>query len=294
VEAIGPFDARVGLSGALPRNVRNFYGLGNETAFVDDDVARLNLARVQADLGLEVGLGPGAFVSLGPTIRYADPSRDDTLFTGPLAVLPDAAYESQAHAGGVGRVVFSTVDTPGNPKQGVRLVLEGAALAGIGGEAAPYGTVGGTLATFVPINLAPQVTLALRAGGSHRIGAFPFFDAAVIGQAASVRGFRRERFAGRSAAFGNAEVRLKLFELPTYLVPFDVGVLGFADAGRVWIGTGDDVAGIENPIVADGDEIHLGYGGGLWFGVLDRAALVLTAQISEEETLASFGVGFHF
>ncbi|MGB3541316.1 hypothetical protein, partial [Rubrivirga sp.] len=42
VEAIGPFDARVGLSGALPRNVRNFYGLGNETAFVDDDVARLN------------------------------------------------------------------------------------------------------------------------------------------------------------------------------------------------------------------------------------------------------------
>ncbi len=294
VDAAGPFDVRVGLLGALPRNVRNFYGLGNETVGIENDLVRLDLALAHADVSLELPLGIGAMVSAGPTVRYADPSRDENLLQGPLASLPEIAYEPQSHAGGVGRLRISTVDTPGNPKQGVRLDLEGAALAGIAGEAESYGTVGGTLAAFVPVRLVPQLTLALRAGGSHRIGAFPFFDAAVIGQSSSVRGFRRERFAGRSSAFGNAELRVKLFELPTYLVPFDVGMLAFADAGRVWISSGADVAGVQNPIIADGDEIHLGYGGGLWFGVLDRAALVLTVQSSVEETLASFGVGFHF
>ena len=292
-QAVGPFDLGVDLSAAAPRNVRNFYGLGNGTVDVSADVVRLDLARGQADLDLVLPVGNRFAFSFGPTIRYADPSRDD-LNLGPLAALPESAYEPQAHAGGQAGLMRSTVDIAANPRQGVRLDLGASGLAPIGGEAEAYGAVEGTLTAFVPLRVVPQATLALRAGADHRIGTFPFFDSAVLGQSTSIRGYRRERFSGQTSAFGNVELRLKLFDLSTYLVPFDVGVLGFAEAGRVWFPDGASVSGIPTPTVASSDDLNVGLGGGVWFGLLDQVVIVLSAGRSDEGTLVSFGGGFHF
>ncbi len=306
-EAIGPFDLDVDALAATPRYVRNFYGLGNGTAEIAPDLARVDLARIQARAGLGTPIGQGVRLVVGPTARYADAQRDSLVVLSdgglaPTSRLPESAFDARAHAGGFARLELTTADRPVNPRQGVRLAAEGSVQAELSSSAETYGTVGGEAVAYLPLGISPQVTLALRAGGEHRIGDFPFFDAAVLGGPGSIRGYRRERFAGRTAASASAELRAKVFDLNAYVLPLEVGVLGFADAGRVWADTPECTGTFEQCallsfIAVDpdaGDGLQFGYGGGLWLGILDRAVVNLTVGASDEGTLVTLGLGFAY
>jgi len=133
-----------------------------------------------------------------------------------------------------------------------------------------------------------RFTLALRAGGRATFGKVPYFQAAFIGGGdfftghASVRGFRDQRFAGDHAFFNNNELRVFLFR-NKLLVPCDIGLIGFADVGRVFV---------------DGENSnkwHVGGGGGVWFAPLSRVNTIsLSIANSEEETLFYMRMGFHY
>ncbi len=123
----------------------------------------------------------------------------------------------------------------------------------------------------------------------------------MLGGPGTVRGYRRERFAGRTAASASAELRIKLFDVNAYVLPLQVGALGFVDAGRVWADEAGScgVASCDNlprlgAATYNGDGLQLGYGGGLWIGVLDRAVVNLTVGASDETTLVTFGLGFAY
>ncbi len=308
-EAIGAFDLDVNALASTPRYARNFYGFGNASPEIPGQYARVDLARVQARAGLGTPIGQGVRLVLGPTARYADAQRGEITALpddGPVPTerLPDRAFEPQAHAGGFARLELTTVDRAVNPRQGIRLEAEGAVQAEVSSSAETYGTVGGEAVAYLPLGLSPQVTLALRAGGAHRIGEFPFFDAAVLGGPGSLRGYRRERFAGRTAASASAELRVKLFNLNAYVLPLEVGVLGFGDAGRVWADTPQctdvhtpEACALIDVVAVDpdlGDDLQLGYGGGLWIGLLDRAVVNLSVGASNEGRLVTLGLGFAY
>jgi hypothetical protein len=302
-EAVFAADLDVDALASTPRYVRNFYGLGNATPFIDGEFARIDVARAQVDAGFGGDLGEGLRLVAGPTVRFADVSRGDSLVTTPLDALAASdsdVLDPQLHAGAFARLSLSTVYGGVNPQQGFQFTGTGAYRAGVAGAAGGYGQLGGEAAAYFPINYAPQLTLALRAGADHRFGDFPFFDAAVVGGPGSLRGYRRERFAGRTAAFGGAELRTKLFAVNTYALPFTVGALAFADAGRVWSGSvvpafgctpGDPCPDVDPD---EGSGLHLGYGGGLYFNALNRAVLTLALGRSDEETLVTLGTGFSF
>ena len=301
-EAVFATDLDIDANASTPRYVRNFYGLGNGTADVADGRERVDLGRAQVDAGFGGPLGQGLRLVAGPTLRYADVSRGDSATVTPVDVLAQSdpgVFSPEVHAGAFTRLTLSTAYGGANPVQGLRLAATAAVRAGLTGAASTYGQLGGEGAAYFPIGYAPQVTLALRAGADHRIGDFPFYDAAVVGGPGSVRGYRRERFAGRTAAYGGAELRAKLFRVDTPALPFTLGALAFADAGRVW--TDGDLAQYcppgtvcTGPAIADSSEIHLGVGGGLFFNVLDRAVATLTVGRSSESTLVTFGGGFAF
>lgn len=308
-KAVGAFDLDVDAFASTPRYARNFYGLGNGSRNIPGDLARVDLAQVRARAGFGTPLGQGLRLIVGPTARFADASRGELAILPddgptPLSQLPDASFEAQAHAGGFGRLEASTASLGPNPFQGLRVMAEGSVFAGLTGPADTYGTVGGEAVAYIPVRLAPQLTLALRAGAEHRIGDFPFFDGAVLGGPGTVRGYRRERFTGRTAASASAEARMKLFNVDAYVLPLQVGALGFVDAGRVWDNryvncgiTGDCVPPLTpfqlTPTFSS-DDLQLGYGGGLWIGVLDAAVVNLTVGASDEATLFTFGVGFAY
>ncbi|MEM6327910.1 MAG: BamA/TamA family outer membrane protein, partial [Bacteroidota bacterium] len=283
-EAVGRLDLDADAVASTPRYVQNFYGFGNDTDLAAPDSARVRLAQIRGDALFGGSLGQSLRLRLGPSARYADVERDTAAVGVPIVQLPGDPFAPQLHTGAAGRLTLDLTDSAINPRQGLEVDLHGGTFAGLLGEAEAYSRLGGEVHAFVPFSIAPQMTLALRVGADHRFGEAPFYDSATLGQTTNLRGFRRERFTGQTAAFGNAEARVKLFDLRTYVLPIEIGVLGFGDAGRVW---GDGETG------GLFDDLHVGVGGGLWFDVLDFAVVNLTVAHGEE-TLVTFGGGFQY
>jgi hemolysin activation/secretion protein len=97
------------------------------------------------------------------------------------------------------------------------------------------------------------------------------------------------RFAGDRSFYNNNEVRMKLFNIKTYLFPAEMGIHGFFDTGRVWVKN--------DPSTPTGtsNEWHQGYGGGLWLSPFAKAVFSLDLSRSVEEELLPFvRFGFMF
>jgi outer membrane protein assembly factor BamA len=127
-----------------------------------------------------------------------------------------------------------------------------------------------------------QYTLALRFGGSHNFGTFPFFAANTLGGTTNLRGYRSTRFSGRSSLYVNSELRFGLFKIGGEVLPGIFGILGFADVGRVW--TDEESS----------KKWHPGFGGGIWYDIVGEVVLRVSAGFSKEDMIILFGPGFFF
>jgi len=116
----------------------------------------------------------------------------------------------------------------------------------------PFGSVFGEVRGFLSLSGPTSPTLALRAGAQRVVGEPPFFEAAYLGGARSLRSFREQRFAGDAAVFGGAELRLPLGQISLFHHSTRFGVLGLTDVGRVYY-DGESPGGW-----------HAAVGGGLW------------------------------
>ena len=99
-----------------------------------------------------------------------------------------------------------------------------------------------------------------------------FYEHAVIGGTESLRGFKRERFWGRTSFYNNNELRF-ISNVRTHLVNAKAGVLIFFDDGRVWM-----------PHEKSGT-LNTGYGTGILFAPFNKVAGTITYGISKESRL---------
>jgi Omp85 superfamily domain len=125
------------------------------------------------------------------------------------------------------------------------------------------------------------ITLGLKAGVGKSFGKIPFYNQFTLGQNTYLKGYRNNRFTGKSIAFVQSELRLNLFGFSGVLVPMKVGLLGFFNAGRVYQ-SGET-----------SNKWHSGYGGGLFIIPLrEEFTIYTTLSFSEEESmLFEFGLG---
>ena len=155
---------------------------------------------------------------------------------------------------------------------------------GVGGSVYPavldaddvFGEAHALARVFIPLRWP---TLALRAGGQRNWGNFPLHESAFIGGRWTLRGFRFNRFAGDASAYGAVELRIPIARI-TLLTRGQLGAVGFADAGRVWID--DDSPG----------DWHSAAGGGLWFGSLGRNVSVAYSKGDEHRIYFYYGMPF--
>jgi hypothetical protein len=98
----------------------------------------------------------------------------------------------------------------------------------------------------------------------------------------NVRGFPARRYSGNGSIFGNAELRLRLAPI-TLVIPGHIGVLGFADSGRVFLSGETSRAW------------HTGYGGGIFLTFLNEImAFSVAYGHSREDKAVYFKGGFTF
>jgi hemolysin activation/secretion protein len=145
----------------------------------------------------------------------------------------------------------------------------------------PFSQLSGSAATYFTLPLPHRPVLALRGGGRKVWGDAPFYEAAFLGGLDTLTGVSPQRYAGDASIFGNSELRIPVASVRS-LLPVDIGILGFADAGRVYV-DGESPGGW-----------HGVAGGGLWFGILDRATGISVVLTSSRDERVVFGTGIRF
>jgi hypothetical protein len=256
-----------------------FHGFGNETVALEagdffEAPQNQYLFQPAVTFGLDA-----VDLSVGPVVKFTQTNPPAGGFldrTRPYGV------EDFGQAGLNATLTVDRRDHVKAARKGVFFQVGGNYFPAVWDAVDAFGDLRGEAATYLSAGGGLRPTLALRVGGRKVFGTFPFHESAFIGGPDTVRGLRRQRYAGDASAYGNGEVRLRLGDVKV-LVPIDVGVFGLGDVGRVWV---------------DGEESdrwHTGVGGGVWFSALKPANTVSFAVArSEGRVRVYFQGGFAF
>ena len=272
------FDLRARASGV---EVISFHGFGNEIpAPGDNEFYRVTQDAYGLQPSIALSVGPHSEVQLGPLLKYASTDNRPDRF---LATLGDLYGTGNfGELGGRLTLRHDTRDREQAAQRGLYLEVTGTLYPALWDVDSLFGEVHGEARTFFTAHAPLDPTLALRVGGKKVWGQYPFFEAAFIGGASTVRLGKVNRYAGDASAYGSAELRLALarFEL---ILPTQLGVFGLADVGRVYL------AGESS------DTWHSAFGGGLSLSYLQRAYTFSVALAAGDERTAVYvqaGFGF--
>jgi hypothetical protein len=220
-----------------------FHGFGNETvADRESDFYKTPQRQFILNPSFRLGLDAPVDFSIGVIGKYVKPD----IIPGRFLIRPYGDSDDFGQVGAGAALVVDGRNRRVAATRGAILSMAGTYYPKALDVQDPFTEAHGEMAAY--LKFGP--TLALRVGGKKLWGTFPYHEAAFIGGPDTVRGLRRQRYAGDASAFGNAELRLRLFDFKM-LVPIDVTVFGLADGGRVWV-DGED-----------SNRWHHGVGGGL-------------------------------
>ncbi|WP_212564604.1 BamA/TamA family outer membrane protein [Pontibacter indicus] len=289
-EALGKNDLSVEVDGRAPNNTSNFFGIGNETEFIEmgDKPIRFYRSRydfITSQVRLHRNLSKQLKGSIGLMAQYYNSSARDNAGRFLIAYeeqsLQEDVFTRRMSAGLVAGLELDTRNDAFMPTKGVYWHTS---LLGV--EQLDKGNRFGQLRSEFSFYLNPKgnsnVALANRIGGGVTVGDPYFYQLLYLGGHHNLRGFRNFRFAGEHLLYNNLELRLKLFDFTSYLFPGSVGVVGFNDVGRVW---------------ADNEKSntwHTGYGGGLYLIPAKLVLLQAVVGFSEEDVLPYVSLGFRF
>ncbi len=284
IGVFGPWD--VGLSAHLfsPNNIRNYFGLGNETENTDADrkFYQARLANFAAIPFIERRNDVGVSFKFGAGLSFTSVDEDTLRSVVQVPGISASTFDDQRFGQLDASLSFSQLDHPNNPKNGAAWTSAITTNVGLSSSAENHSILSTDLRAYISPSSSPQVTLALRAGAEHNFGSFPFYAARTIGGKDNLRGHRSTRFAGRSSAYQSAELRAELFEFSTYVAIGTFGLLGFVDNARVW---------------TDGESSniwHQGYGGGAWTNLFDMIVISGWAGFSEDDRTFTLKFGFQY
>lgn len=82
--------------------------------------------------------------------------------------------------------------------------------------------------------------------------------------------------------YNNFELRLKLFDFNSYLLPGSIGIIGLDDVGRVWM-PGETSS-----------RWHNGYGAGIYIIPNELILLQVSKGYSEEGSINYLTIGYRF
>ena len=136
---------------------------------------------------------------------------------------------------------------------------------------------------YASLKIPAKIIGVIKMGAGHIFNdSIEYFQALSLGQNNELRGFRKNRFSGTSMAYGSLELRIKLFDSKSYILPGQVGLVVFNDLGRVWY------AG------EDSHKWHYVAGGGFYYNPFNLVILSATVGYSKEERVFNFSLGSKF
>ena len=280
-----------------------FYGFGNDFDLGErlptDEYFSVVHTEALVSARLTYRLAPNLHFTFGPQFRFVSVATDEENI---VADIPFLGVEDNLSLPELtASFEYDSRDNLGAPAKGIHLLAGGDVVPVVIGapdeiDAGAFGRVRGVAALYLsPGNDSSNPVLAIRVGGEKILGDnVPFYEAAFIGGGDNVRGYYPNRYAGNASAYANAELRAALTRV-RFIFPWEVGVLGLADAGRVWVDESDGFVSKSVQEEHDPDKIHTAVGGGIWLGILNRTqTLSFAVANGEDDMLFYVRAGFHF
>lgn len=292
IHAIDSADIVLNAFVKAPNNTINFFGVGNETVFnkTGSKVIRYYRTRFstyQLDPVLRWRMDNNS-LSVGPSLYYYTYDKDDNegrFITDPSQI---GSYDSlvidehKLHLGATLQFTRDTRNLEILPQAGMFINVRLQAYKGVGKYPRDFMQLIPELAFYKGLGASKSIVLAERIGGVIGVGNPAFYQSAFIGGHENLLGFRQYRFAGQHSVYNNLELRVKLADVASYILPGQFGVTGFWDMGRVW--EKHDNSG----------KLHHGFGGGIYFAPASLFAFNLVLGYSEEGLLPYFTMGLRF
>lgn len=308
---IGRWSGEVDADIKSPNFVNNFFGLGNESVFdknvnenpalnIDKAISfyRLRFREWLLDLRLSRKIGGKGFFKAGPSLQFVELERNNS--EGRFVQDFEAASSEpilevfRKFAGAGYSWGIDNRNTPVFTTRGIFFEQTSRWMGELGSNTGNNSFTSHTasISLYQSFRFPARVTFASRVAGGISTGDYQIYQAQILDGKTELRGFRKTRFYGDSKLFFNNEVRIKLGDLRSYLLPGAIGITFFYDVGRVWY---ENDAGID-PTAPTGTSTvwHNGYGAGIWLAPFNMAVISTELAHSVEGTLFNFRLGFLF
>jgi hypothetical protein len=258
--------------------VIQFHGFGNDIPDLRGRFYDVRQRQWSFRPAIGRSLSPVSDISLGPVVRYTG---TDSIANRLLAQQRPYGFTRFGQAGLQLKMHLDSKYKADTLRPRFVFDVLGSGYPGMWDVATPYESVDGWAAAFFTLPIAKRPVLAFRAGGKKLWGPFPYFDAAFLGGSETFRTEEKQRYAGDASLYGTTELRVPIARFP-FILPLDVGALGFADAGRVYV-NGDSPGGW-----------HTAEGAGFWVGYLNPGTNFNVLFTNRKDRRVTTSVGFAF
>lgn len=260
----------------------NFHGLGNETPNItkDRDFYRMRSEDISARLGVNRNTGKSNFRLTG-FYQRVKVVKDTARFVSKVTSqsMP-GVFTPDSFTGAEFAYDFASVKDSVLPDRGVTFSLLARHTQNMEVSDSSFQLYSANVQFFIP--LIPKISLAIKTGASTISGTPLFYQYPNIGQSYNLRGFRRERFSGKSTFYNNVELRFISNNFRSYLFNGKAGLMAFVDNGRVWM-PGEK-----------SEKMHTTYGGGILIAPFRLVSAAITYGVSDELKMLQFRLGVLF
>ena len=258
--------------------VLKFYGYGNETERTqDNDFYKTSQRHIIVAPTVVIPVSNRSTVEIGLIGKKVKTDSSSSTLIG-----QERPYGTETDFGQIGMqasIQHDTRDATAFAKKGSQIHAAMTAYPAILDAEEAFGMFEASASyTVTP---ADPLTFALRGSAKTTWGKYPVHEAAYLGGSRTVRSLNSQRFAGDAAAWANFETRVRIGHFP-FVMNWDWGVFGIADAGRVFY----------QPETSQ--KMHYGLGGGLWAVVPDRSFMGVFDIVAGNDNRIAFWFGISF
>ena len=289
-QVAGKSDLLVNVLSKGPNYTSYFFGVGNNSQFINEGKQKSRYYRniynyLKADVRIAHNYDDWA-ISAGFAGQYYNGDGNDNqnkyLKVYDTQHPDEKVFAGQGFAGLVGGFSLDTRNKSIVPHKGVYWDTDITVMKGLNSNAHSYGQIQSEFSFYLNPGNDSIFIVADRIGAGTTLGNAAYYQQLKLGGSQNLRGYYSWRFTGKTMAFNNLEVRVKIADVTSYLLPGTLGLIGFNDVGRVW---------------APGEtssQLHMGYGGGFFFLPGELFLVQGVMGFSKEGAYPYISAGFRF
>ena len=285
---VGKYNLQLGANFASPQYSENFFGFGNETENFDDDLGlsynRVGLSKYGVKAALVNKTPFGSYFGFTATFEGIKVEDEEGSYITEDFTTSDPDFFNRKYFAGVDAMYrYESYDDILNPTRGMLFELNLGAKINTAEPGRQYGYFKPYMGFYNALTNNRKLVVKTRAEAHINIGKeYEFYQAAQLGANSGLRGYRLERYTGKSSFGTGADLRYSFNTVKTSFLPFQPGIYVGYDLGRVWMDS------------QNSDKWHDSYGGGIWINSADAIQGNFSLFAGEEGTRFQFGIGLKF